>query len=432
MATEYVMPKLAMAMNEGTINEWLIGHGEKVEQEAPLATVETEKVAYDVTSPTSGYLCIVKDAGETVECDTLIAWFCESPEEVEAYANQGANNDAPDTVTAATESSDNVSKSSPSAANNDSVREDAATAVSAPAPVSVGRIIASPLAKKMARDKDLNLALVQGSGPNGRIVKRDVNDALSRNLHLNTGIAAPTSGPRELARIPIAGMRKVISDRMMQSLQTTAQLSSAWESDITDLMATRAKFVERQDALGTKVSVNAFLIKAMAYAIKQVPIANACREGDDIVVFENINMGIAMSLPGNSEYESGLVVAVLRNVERMGLVEIDIEMKALFERVRGGKGTREDTTGSTITLSSTAGIAPPGMTTTPVLNLPNAALVGPSTPVKRPVVHNGDVVVRTMLPVSFTFDHCLLDGEPAARFMSAMHDALENPELMLA
>jgi pyruvate/2-oxoglutarate dehydrogenase complex dihydrolipoamide acyltransferase (E2) component len=123
---------------------------------------------------------------------------------------------------------------------------------------------------------------------------------------------------------------------------------------------------------------------------------------------------------------------VLRGVESMGVVDIDVQMKALINRVRNGQGGAEDLSGSTITLSSTAGVAPPGMTTTPVLNLPNVALVGPSTPVERPVVYNGEIVPRTMMPVSFTFDHRLMDGEPAARFMKALHEALENPELLLA
>ena len=142
----------------------------------------------------------------------------------------------------------------------------------------------------------------------------------------------------------------------------------------------RKSFVTREEQLGTRVSMNAFLIKALVCAIKQVPIANSCMEGDEIVIYENINMGIAISTAGTTEYDSGLMVAVLHNVENMGVVEIDIAMKALITRIREGTASAEDMSGSTITLSSTAGLAPPGMTTTPVLNLPNAALLGPSTP----------------------------------------------------
>lgn len=409
MAKEYVMPKLAMAMNEGTINQWLVAHGEKVEAGDPLVTIETEKVSYDCESPETGYLCIVGQEGDVVPCDQLIGYICESAEEAQALSS----------------SEDSTEPHS---------ETDKAPVASAPAevptqPVSGERIKASPLAKKIARDNQLELANVNGSGPGGRIVKRDVESALA---HPQSVLTRSTSGAQERTLIPITGMRKTIADRMQQSLAETAQLSSSWETDITEMLAARKKLLDKQDALGTRVSVNAFIIKAICYAIKQVPIANACREGDDIVIYDNVNMGIAIAMPGTTEFDSGLMVGVLHNVESMGLADIDKQMKSLIERVRDGNAGPDDLKGSTITLSSTAGIAPPGMTTTPVLNQPNAALVGPSTPVERPVVVDGDIKVRTMMPVSFTFDHCLLDGEPAARFMKALHEALESPELLLA
>ena len=412
MAIDYSMPKLAMAMNEGTINEWLVAEGDYVEKGQLLATIETEKVAYDVESPDAGYFHIVVAVGETVDCESLVGQFAASEDELaklQAGAGMGpaVNPEATDVASAPT-----------------------VTAVAATAATGAGgRIKASPLARKMAGDAGLDLAQVSGTGPGGRIVKRDILSAQERGV----GTARlQAGGNRVLARIPMQGMRKTIASRMLQSLQDAAQLSSAWESDITDLMAMRESFVAREEQLGTRVSFNAFLIKAMAYAVRQVPIANSCLEGDEVVIYDNINMGIAVSVPGSTQYDSGLMVAVLHNVEQMGVVEIDKQMKALIGRVRSGEATADDLSGSTITLSSTAGIAPPGLKTTPVLNLPNAALLGPSTPLERPVVHNGEVVVRTMLPLSFTFDHRMLDGEPAARCMNALHECLEHPELMLA
>jgi len=414
MAIDYVMPKLAMAMNEGTINEWFVVEGDLVEKGQPLATVETEKVAYDVESPDAGYFHIIVPAGETVNCETLVAQFAESEEELASLQSAAGSfeNVEPDNVEPV-------------------IAETASPAVTTQATPTVAtgqRIKASPLARKMAHDATLDLRLVAGTGPGERIVKRDVVAALER------GVSAPAAvtGNRELARIPMTGMRGTIASRMVQSLQQAAQLSSFWESDITDLLAARKKLVAREEQLGTRVSVNAFIIKAMAYAIRQVPIANSCLENDEIVIYDNVNMGIAVSVPGSTVYDSGLMVAVLHNVEQLGLAQIDIEMKALIERVRNGQASSDDISGSTITLSTTAGIAPPGMSTTPVLNLPNAALVGPSSPIEKPVVKEGELVVRTMMPVSFTFDHRMLDGEPAARFMSALHEALENPELLLA
>jgi pyruvate/2-oxoglutarate dehydrogenase complex dihydrolipoamide acyltransferase (E2) component len=417
MAIDYTMPKLAMAMNEGTINEWLQNEGDYVEKGAELATIETEKVSYDVESPDTGYLHIIVAAGETVDCEVLVARFAESPEELAELQS------APDAGAPA----------KPEAAATEQLASAAPAVAVAPDPGAAttpgGRIKASPLARKLARAAGLELGQITGTGPGGRIVKRDVLSAREQGVGRTQ---ATLGGDRILAKIPMQGMRKTIASRMTQSLQEAAQLSSGWESDITELLAVRKRFVAREEQLGTRVSMNAFLIKAMACAIKQVPIANSCMEGDDVVIYQNINMGIAISIPGSTEYDSGLMVAVLRNVEHMGVVEIDIEMKALIARIREGTATAQDMSGSTITLSSTAGLAPPGMTTTPVINQPNAALLGPSTPIERPMVIDGQVVPRTLMPLSFTFDHRMLDGEPAARFMTALHECLEHPELMLA
>lgn len=410
MAIDYVMPKLAMAMNEGTVNEWLVKEGEYVEKGNPIAVVETEKVSYDVESPHSGYLHIIVAEGETVPVEVTIAQFIDTAEEC-AELGAGA---VPVASTPA---------SAPAADTPPAV-------VPAPPVAPGGRIKASPLAKKMAADAQLDLSRVAGTGPGGRIVKRDILQALA------TGVASATpaaAGPLvEKLRIPMKGsMRATIARRMVESLQTAAQLSSSWESDITRLMKARKRLVAMADQLGTRVSVNALLIKALACALKQVPIANASIVGDDIVVYDNVNVGIAIALPGDTEYDSKLMVPVLKHVDRMGVVEIDKGMKALIEKARNGQLSAADMSDSTVSFSSTAGLAPGGMHSTPLLNLPNALLIGPSTPQDKPVAHKGRIRVRTMLPISLTFDHRVLDGLPAARLASIMHNCLENPELML-
>jgi pyruvate/2-oxoglutarate dehydrogenase complex dihydrolipoamide acyltransferase (E2) component len=410
MAKDYVMPKLAMAMNEGTINEWLFKEGDYVEEGAPIAVVETEKVSYDVESPESGYLHIIVAEGETVPVEVPIAQFAETEEECAAL-NAGASDSAP---------------SQPASATQQQAR--AAVAL----PTTGGRIVASPLAKKIAGDAGLDLSAVPGTGPGGRIVKRDVLLALETGV---TAVSAPAAtGPLvEKLRIPMKGtVRATIARRMVDSLQTAAQLSSSWESDITQLIKARKRYVAMEEQLGTRVSMNAFLIKALACAIKQVPIANASIVGDDIVIYESINVGIAIALPGETQYDSKLLLPVLKHVERMGVVEIDKGMKALFEKARNGQLSADDMSHSTVAFSSTAGLSPPGMQSTPVLNLPNALLIGPATPQQKPIVHKGKVKIRTVLPISLTFDHRVLDGSPIARLAKHMHDCLENPELMLA
>ena len=415
MAKDYVMPKLAMAMNEGTVNEWLFKEGDYVEEGAPIAVVETEKVSYDVESPASGYLHIIVPEGETVPVEVPIGQFAETPEE---YAELSA---AAAPVAAAPAG---VTQFMP-----DLLAPDTAAA---PAVATGGRIKASPLAKKIARDAGLDLSAVAGTGPGGRIVKRDVLLALETGV---TTVSAPAAtGPLvEKLRIPMKGtVRATIARRMVESLQTAAQLSSSWESDITQLIKARKRYVAMEEQLGTRVSMNAFLIKALACAIKQVPLANASIVGDDIVIYESINVGIAIALPGETQYDSKLLVPVLKHVEHMGVVDIDKGMKALFEKARNGRLSADDMSDSTVAFSSTAGLSPPGMQSTPVLNLPNALLMGPATPQEKPVAHKGKIKIRTVLPVSLTFDHRVLDGSPVARLAKHMHDCLENPELMLA
>jgi len=415
MAKDYVMPKLAMAMNEGTVNEWLFKEGDYVEEGAPIAVVETEKVSYDVESPDSGYLHIIVAEGETVPVEVLIGQLAETPEECAELSAAAAP------VAAAPAG---IAEFMPALLAPDTA---AATLVA-----TGGRIKASPLAKKIARDAGLDLSAVAGTGPGGRIVKRDVLLALETGV---TTVSAPAAtGPLvEKLRIPMKGtVRATIARRMVESLQTAAQLSSSWESDITQLIKARKRYVAMEEQLGTRVSMNAFLIKALACAIKQVPLANASIVGDDIVIYESINVGIAIALPGETQYDSKLLVPVLKHVEHMGVVDIDKGMKALFEKARNGRLSADDMSDSTVAFSSTAGLSPPGMQSTPVLNLPNALLIGPATPQEKPVAHKGKIKIRTVLPVSLTFDHRVLDGSPVARLAKHMHDCLENPELMLA
>jgi len=418
MIIEYRMPKLAMAMNEGTINEWLVAEGQHVESGTPIAVIETEKVAYDCESPDTGYFLPIVAEGETVDVEVLIGCFCsEEAELADARSRYFAgSNGAADS--AAEISAVHAPVDAPAA----SAREPQTPSVSA-----AHRTKASPAARKLARTEEVALADVVGTGPGGRIVKRDVKAHLERVETQTVGM-----GSAVLARTPMKGLRRTIASRMSASLAESAQVSGHFEADLTRLLAIRGRFVERAEQLGTRVSVNAFLIKAIAAAIARVPQVNACVEEDDIVVYRDVHMGIATSLPGQSEYDSALVVAVLRNVEQMGVATIDLEMKALLARVRDGEARPEDLSGSTITLSSTAGIGPPGMTSTPVLNRPNVFMLGPSTPVERIRRSGGDYVSATMLPVSYTFDHQAIDGEPTARFLAALHEIIEEPELMLA
>lgn len=423
MATDYVMPKLAMGMNEGTIVEWLVSEGQQVSRGEPLMQVETEKVVYDVEAPTAGWFHILVPAGETVPAESRIGQFAESEEE---YASLSGGAAAPAPESAA--------QQAPAVEFNDQLTSTGALMASKPTAAggrSGGRIKASPLARKLARDRGLDLAAIQGSGPGGRIVKRDV-------LAAKAPAAAPSlSAPGTLtvkATVPLKGMRGAIARNMVQSLQTAAQLSHFSEVDATRLLKARASFVANADVYGTRVSINAFVVKAIAMACQAVPIANAGIVNDEIVIWNEVNVGISVSLPGQGEYDSGLIVPVLRNAERKGLVQIDRELRDLAERAREGRLQPGETEGGTITLSPTSAIGGEGMYSwsTPVLNVPQAVIVQPGMIEERAVIHKGRIRKRRMMPLSLTFDHRILDGDPFASFVVALRRCLQAPELMLA
>ena len=424
MATNYLMPKLAMGMNEGTVVEWLAAEGQQLERGAPLMQVETEKVAYDVEAPVAGWLHIVVPAGETVPVESVIGQFAASAEEYAAITGGGV------TAAAAT---------APGVPFNDKLTSTGAVmpvapAAAAPAPAG-GRIKASPLARKLARDRGIDLAAITGTGPQGRIVKRDVLAAKAGAPA--TAAIAQMSEPGTLTvkgTVPLKGMRGAIARRMTQSLQTAAQLSQFSEVDATRLLKARECFVANADAYGTRVSVNAFVVKAIAVACQAVPIANAGIVGDEIVLWNEVNVGIAVSLPGQGEWDSGLIVPVLRNAERKGLVQIDRELRDLATRAREGRLVPGETEGGTVTLSPTAAMGGEAMYSwsTPVLNLPQALIVQPGMIMERAVVHKGKIRKRAMLPLSITFDHRVLDGDPVANFVVTLRRCLQAPELMLA
>ncbi len=416
-AKEFVMPKLAMGMNEGTVQQWLVKEGEFVEAGTQIASMETEKVAYDLEAPESGYYKPIVEGGTTVPVETPIAYYADSVEELADISVA-----APAAAPASESAQDAGAPQTPAAVSP------------AAAPVrQTGRIKASPLAKKMAAEKGLDLAYIEGTGPQGRIVKRDIIKAEQ------TGAGRPSAalggmpvGLVEQARIPMSGIRQAIAGAMMEKTNGTATLTQWNEADVTDLLAARKRLVAREDLLGTKVSVNAFFIKAIAWAVKQVPIINSTIEGNDIVIYDNVNVAMALTVPSGDGYTENLMVPVIKNADRLGLVDIDKEMKRLIGLGREGKLSAADMSDSTITFSTTAGIAPDGTAGNSILNGSNNAIIGIAGAKKKPAEHNGEIALRSIAPVLVSYDHRVVDGAPASRFMNYLYLALQDPALLLA
>ena len=407
MAIDYMMPKLAMAMNEGSISQWIVTDGQKVERGAPFMVVETEKVAYDLESPETGFVHIVVQEGATVPVETVIAKFAKDEAEL-ALLKAAASSSTAVAVTpepAATAPA-TAAASAPAVA---------AAAAAAPA-ARTGRVHATPLARKLASDTKLDVATIAGTGPNGRIVKRDVVAAMQR-----PAVSAATGPLAVKGRVPLKGMRGAIARATVQGLQTAAQLSQMSEIEATKLLAARELMLEREDEYGTRVSLLAFYVKALANAARAVPIANASVVGEEIVLWDDIHVGVAVALPGESEWDSGLIVPVVRHADRKGLVQIDKEIKDMVARARSGQLKPEETQNGTITVSSTAGLAEAFATTTPLLNGAQAVIIQPGNIVEKAVVRDGQIVARSMLSFSLTFDHRIMDGVSFTKFYDRIH-----------
>jgi len=378
-------------------------------------------VVTELPAPYSGLVHHLAKPGDTLPVEKPIGYIAETEEEYRKLAAEGA---------AGTPA---VVPSVPVAA------ETAPTA--AASPVGAGRVRASGLAKAIAKQHQIGLAGVTGSGPGGRIVRRDVEAALAARatagaapVALVVPAAAPASdGPlREKARIPMTGMRKVIAERMVAAKHTAAHTYAFFQIDITKLLAARQTMLDKAEELGTKVSLIALQVRALALACRHVPICNATVGSDAVSVWDNVNVGIAVALPGKGEYDSGLVVPVLRNAHAKSVLEIDAEVKALVGRARKGELTAAEMADGTITLSSTGGFAPgTWAVSTPLLNLPQVVNFQPGSPIEQPVVVDGQIVVRSMLPCGLSFDHRAVDGAPIGRFVQKLIDLLGHPELML-
>ena len=423
MIRDVIMPQLGMGMSEGKIAEWNAKEGERIAREQPLLSVETEKVLTELPAPYAGLVHILVGAGATVPIESLIAQIAETDAEYRQLTGTTA----------------------PAGAGPTDVKAATAPMLEGQARLATaGRIRASGLARKLAKDNAIDLARIVGTGPNGRVVKRDLATVLT-----DAGsVAAPppaapvaTSEPlqlrhfgiREKLRIPMTGMRRTIGERMTKSKNVAPHTYLIFEIDVTKLMAFRQTLREREQEIGARVSLTAIFVRALALACRQVPICNAALIDGEIVLWDEVNVGIGVALPGRTEHESGLIVPVVRNVEAKGLLDINRELRELVARAREGKLSAHDTADATITLSSSERLNTGGwMIGTPLLVLPQVVAFSPGAPVRRPVVRDdGQIVAGSILPCCLTFDHRALDGEPAARLAKKLTDLLSHPELML-
>lgn len=432
MATEVVMPKLGATMEEGTIVSWLVQVGEEVEEGDPIAEVQTDKIIMELEAEEDGVLLkTLYEAGTTVSVHEVVAYLGEEGESVDHL------------IASQIEETIEVQEEP---AKEKLVQVDEQFA-------SGEKIRRTPAARKLAEDEGVDLREVTGTGPLGRIHKADVAQYLVNNAKRITPLAkkiaeyqgidystidgtgahgkivkedlveqsrSQVQAVAETKRVPFKGMRKVIADRMAESAYTAPHVTLNSEVDMTNIVSLRQELLPAIEKVeGLRISYNDIVMKATAFALKQHPSMNVSLDGDEIIYHSEIHVGMAVAV------QNGLVVPVLRNVDQKGLAMITKETKAIGRSARDGKLTPDQMQGSTFTVSNLGMYAVDGFT--PIINLPNAAILGVGRIQKKAVVVNDEVVVRSMMTLSLSFDHRIIDGAPAAEFLTELKEVLENP-----
>ncbi len=407
MATKVVMEALSPTMEEGRVVNWLKSEGDTVASGDTLAEVETDKAVMELVARGDGILRkVIVGEGETVEVGSLVAVIAGADEDISTIINQ--NGEPAGSAMAAPAKSPE-----PQTVRVESAPPTAATPAAAPSQTG-GRIKASPLARKMARDRGLDLSTLSGSGPGGRIIKRD----LERATAAPTAGAPPAGGFED---VPLTQIRKTIARRLIQSLGPVPHFFLTTEIDMERAWDQRKALNELDD--GPRVSFNDIILKAVALALTAHRECNAWWQDDHIRYFSEVHLGMAVAI------DDGLITPVIRNAHAKSLREIATESSELVERARNRKLKPEEYTGSTFSVSNLGMLGIDQFTA--VINPPEAGIIAIGAIEQKPVVYEGSIVPRRRMRITMSCDHRVIDGATGARFLQTVTRMLENPLAMV-
>lgn len=415
---EVKVPQLSESVSEATMLQWKKKPGEAVAQDEILIELETDKVVLEVPAPAAGVLAqVLQNDGDTVVADQLIAT-------IDTEAKAGA-------VAAAAGEAD----VQPAAAAAAPVAQPAAAAASSTA-------AAAPSAAKLMAEKGLVAGDVAGSGRDGRITKGDVLSAGGAPKAAPAAPAKPAAAKPSLPdvkvpasattwlsdrpeqRVPMSRLRARIAERLLESQQTNAILTTFNEVNMQPVMDLRAKYKDKfEKEHGVKLGFMSFFVKAAVHALKKFPLVNASIDGNDIVYHGYFDIGIAVGSP------RGLVVPILRNADQMSLADIEKKIAEFGQKAKDGKLSIEEMTGGTFSISNGGVFG--SMLSTPIINPPQSAILGVHATKERPVVENGQIVIRPINYLALSYDHRIIDGREAVLSLVAMKDALEDPARLL-
>ncbi len=410
------MPQMGESIFEGTITKWLKKPGDKVQRDEPLFEISTDKVDAEIPAPASGVLQEIKVAeGNTVQVNTVVGVIGEG---------NGASASAPAPAKSAAPPAPTVAR---------------APAPAAPPPVPAASaheeqedsdVRSSPLVRKLAREHNVDLAKIHGTGTGGRVTKQDVLDYVERKPA--AAVESPASGPRQTPApatipgdlVPLSQMRKIIAQRMIESRRTSAHVHCMFEVDLTRIVNLRNKLKGGfEQRYGARLTFMPFFVRAAIIALQQFPIANASLEGDSIRYHKHVNAGIAVAL------DWGLIVPVLKNADELNFLGLQRGITDLGERARSKKLTPADVEGATFTITNPGQFG--AVFGLPIINQPNVAIMGVGGITKQPMVvtdkdGSDSIAIRSVVHLTLGYDHRLVDGAVADQFMALVKNTLEN------
>ncbi|MDA8625451.1 2-oxoglutarate dehydrogenase complex dihydrolipoyllysine-residue succinyltransferase [Alphaproteobacteria bacterium] len=428
MSSEIRVPTLGESVTEATIAQWYKKPGDAVAIDEPLCELETDKVTIEVPAQSAGVLAEVTVAeGETVEVGALLGSIGEG-----TGKENTTENTAPPPETAPAASAEPTPAPPPVAAPPAAATPAAAAPEPAPAPIGDASAL-SPAVRRVVEEHGLDPAQITGTGKDGRLTKQDAMAAASApvttaapvNQSVNQSVNQPGTqmGVRE-ERVKMTRLRKTIAARLKESQNTAAQLSTFNEVDMGALMQLRRDYKDLfEQKYGARLGFMSFFARACVTALREIPAVNAEIADDEIIYKNFINMGVAVGT------EKGLVVPVIRDVQDMGLADIELAVAGMGRKARDGKLSLEDLQGGTFTMSN--GGVYGSLMSTPILNMPQSGILGMHKIQDRPVVVNGEVAVRPMMYLALSYDHRIVDGKEAVTFLVRVKECLENPERML-
>jgi 2-oxoglutarate dehydrogenase E2 component (dihydrolipoamide succinyltransferase) len=385
MPIDIKVPSVGESVTEGSIARWIKSDGDFVRVDEPVFELETEKASNEIPAPASGKLKILKKEGAAVTIGEVVGAI----EEASVSAAENA-------------------KSPP---------------IPSPAPAQKEETLTvSPAGQRLAKEQGVELAKVTGTGKRGMVLKEDVQAHLD-NADAQRFPPAETTDRRE-TRARMSAIRQRIAQRLVQSQQSTASLTTFNEADLSVITDLRARYKDRfKEKHGVGLGFMGFFVKAAVDALKAFPLVNARIDGDDIVQHHYYNVGVAVST------DKGLMVPVLKDADALSLAEIEKAIASLAARARDGKINPDELAGGTFTITNGGVFG--SMLSTPILNPPQSAILGMHAIQKRPVVRDDQVVVRPMMYLALTYDHRLIDGREAVQFLVRIKECLEDPERML-